>query len=90
MTTLQITRSSDVLPAEEVAALQPVLDDIERLKVERNAIVAAPRSASSSAGTSLTELDPSSNAAASLSVKAEVAANPRSRSAVLRVAERLP
>ena len=41
MTTLQITRSSDVLPEEEVAALQPVLDDIERLKVERNAIVAA-------------------------------------------------
>ena len=41
MTTLQITRSSDVLPAEEVAALEPILDDIERLKVERNAIVAA-------------------------------------------------
>ena len=41
MTTLQITRPSDVLPEEEVAALAPVLDDIERLKVERNAIVAA-------------------------------------------------
>jgi len=41
MTTLQITRSSDVLPAEEVAALEPILHDIERLKVERNAIVAA-------------------------------------------------
>ncbi len=41
MTTLQITRSSDVLPEEEVAALRPTLDDIERLKVERNAIVAA-------------------------------------------------
>ena len=41
MTTLQITRSSDVLPEEEVAALAPILDDIERLKVERNAIVAA-------------------------------------------------
>jgi quinolinate synthase len=41
MTTLQITRSSDVLPVEEVAALGPILDDIERLKVERNAIVAA-------------------------------------------------
>ena len=41
MTTLQITRSSDVLPEEEVAALQPILHDIERLKVERNAIVAA-------------------------------------------------
>jgi quinolinate synthase len=41
MTTLQITHPSDVLPEEEVAALQPILDDIERLKVERNAIVAA-------------------------------------------------
>ena len=41
MTTLQTTRSSDVLPEEEVAALGPILDDIERLKVERNAIVAA-------------------------------------------------
>jgi quinolinate synthase len=41
MTTLQITRSADVLPPEEVAALAPVIDDIERLKVERNAIVAA-------------------------------------------------
>ncbi len=41
MTTLQITRSSDVLPEEEVAALGPILDDIGRLKVERNAIVAA-------------------------------------------------
>jgi len=41
MTTLQITRSSDVLPEEEVVALRPILDDIERLKVERNAIVAA-------------------------------------------------
>jgi quinolinate synthase len=41
MTTLQITRSSEVLPEEEVAALQPILEDIERLKVERNAIVAA-------------------------------------------------
>jgi len=41
MTTLQITRSSDVLPEEEVAALAPILGDIERLKVERNAIVAA-------------------------------------------------
>jgi quinolinate synthase len=41
MTTFQITRSSDVLPEEEVAALQPILDDIERLKMERNAIVAA-------------------------------------------------
>ena len=41
MTTLQITRASDVLPEEEVAALAPLLDDIQRLKEERNAIVAA-------------------------------------------------
>lgn len=41
MTTVQITRASDVLPEEEVAALAPVLHDIERLKAERNAIVAA-------------------------------------------------
>jgi len=41
MTTLQITRPSDVLPEEEVAALQPIIEDIDRLKVERNAIVAA-------------------------------------------------
>jgi quinolinate synthase len=41
MTTLQTTRASDVLPEEEVAALAPILEDIERLKTERNAIVAA-------------------------------------------------
>ncbi len=41
MTTIQITRASDVLPPEEVAALQPTLEEIERLKRERNAIVAA-------------------------------------------------
>jgi len=41
LTTIQITRASDVLPPEEVAALQPTLEEIERLKVERNAIVAA-------------------------------------------------
>lgn len=41
MTTIQTTRAVDVLPPEEVAALQPVLEEIERLKVERNAIVAA-------------------------------------------------
>jgi quinolinate synthase len=41
MTTLQITRPSDVLPEEEVAALQPMIDEINRLKLERNAIVAA-------------------------------------------------
>ena len=41
MTTIQITRASDVLPPEEVAALQPTIDEINRLKEERNAIVAA-------------------------------------------------
>ncbi|MGH8952428.1 MAG: quinolinate synthase NadA [Acidimicrobiia bacterium] len=41
MTTLQITRPSDVLPDEEVAALRPIIEDIDRLKIERNAIVAA-------------------------------------------------
>ncbi len=41
MATLQITRAKDVLPEAEVAALQPVIDDINRLKKERNAIVAA-------------------------------------------------
>jgi quinolinate synthase len=41
MTTLQTTRASDVLPEAEVTALQPVVDDINRLKLERNAIVAA-------------------------------------------------
>jgi quinolinate synthase len=41
LTTIQITRASDVLPDEEVAALQPTIDEINRLKEERNAIVAA-------------------------------------------------
>lgn len=41
MTTLQITRRSDVLPEAELAALAPLLGDIERLKSERNAVVAA-------------------------------------------------
>ena len=41
MTAIQITRASDVLPEEEIAALQPTIDEIDRLKVERNAIVAA-------------------------------------------------
>jgi quinolinate synthase len=41
MATLAITRPGDVLPEAEVAALQPIIDDINRLKVERNAIVAA-------------------------------------------------
>jgi quinolinate synthase len=35
------TSASDVLPPEEVAALQPLVDEINRLKKERNAIVAA-------------------------------------------------
>jgi quinolinate synthase len=41
MTTIEITRARDILPEEEVAALQPVIDDINRLKEARNAIVAA-------------------------------------------------
>jgi quinolinate synthase len=41
LTIIQTTRARDVLPPEEVAALQPVLDDISNLKAERNAIVAA-------------------------------------------------
>jgi quinolinate synthase len=41
MATLAITKPGDVLPEAEVAALQPVIDDINRLKKERNAIVAA-------------------------------------------------
>lgn len=41
MTTIQITSARDILPPEEVALLRPVIDDINRLKVERNAIVAA-------------------------------------------------
>jgi quinolinate synthase len=41
LTTIQITRAADVLPEEEVAALQPTIDEIDRLKRERNAIVAA-------------------------------------------------
>jgi quinolinate synthase len=40
-TALRITRPGDVLPEAEIAVLQPVIDDIERLKQERNAIVAA-------------------------------------------------
>jgi quinolinate synthase len=36
-----MTRASDVLPPEEVAALQPTIDEIENLKKKRNAIVAA-------------------------------------------------
>jgi quinolinate synthase len=40
-TTLEITPRGSVLPEAERAALQPVLEDIERLKKERNAVVAA-------------------------------------------------
>ena len=39
--TIQTTRASDVLPEEERVALQPTIDAINRLKVERNAVVAA-------------------------------------------------
>jgi len=38
---LRITSSGDVLPDVERIALQPVVDEIARLKVERNAVVAA-------------------------------------------------
>ncbi len=41
MTTIQITSASDVLPEAEIAALQPTIDAIDRLKVQRNAVVAA-------------------------------------------------
>lgn len=41
MTTLEITRAADVLPEEEIVALQPIIDDISRLKKERNAVIAA-------------------------------------------------
>jgi quinolinate synthase len=41
MTTLQITRPRDVLPEAERIALQPLIEEIDQLKRERNAIVAA-------------------------------------------------
>ncbi len=41
MPTLQVTRHEDVLPDEELVVLQPILAEIERLKKERNAVVAA-------------------------------------------------
>jgi quinolinate synthase len=41
VTLLQITRRVDLLPAAEMATIQPVLDEIERLKRLRNAVVAA-------------------------------------------------
>lgn len=40
-TTLEITPPSSVLPEAERLALQPIVDEIDRLKRERNAIVAA-------------------------------------------------
>ena len=41
MSTIEVTQASDVLPEEEIAALRPLLDEIERLKAERNAVIAA-------------------------------------------------
>ena len=41
MTTIQITRAADVLPEEEITAIQPTIDEINRLKEERNSVVAA-------------------------------------------------
>jgi quinolinate synthase len=39
--TFDTTRSDTVLPPEERAAIQPILDEIEQLKRERNAVIAA-------------------------------------------------
>lgn len=41
MTAIQITKASDVLTEEEIVALQPTVDEINRLKAEQNAVVAA-------------------------------------------------
>jgi quinolinate synthase len=41
MTPIAITRAADVLPEAEVVALQPLIDEINWWKKERNAIVAA-------------------------------------------------
>lgn len=41
MTTIKTTRAADVLPEEEILLVQPIVDEINRLKLERNAIVAA-------------------------------------------------
>ncbi|MEX1124917.1 MAG: quinolinate synthase NadA [Acidimicrobiia bacterium] len=41
MTAIAITRATDVLPEAEVVALQPLIDEINWWKKERNAIVAA-------------------------------------------------
>ena len=41
MATLTLTRKADVLPAEELAALRPTIEAIEKLKKERNAVILA-------------------------------------------------
>jgi quinolinate synthase len=41
LTTIKTTRAADVLPEEEILLVQPIVDEINRLKLERNAIVAA-------------------------------------------------
>ena len=41
MATLALTRKADVLPAEELAALRPTIEAIEKLKKERNAVILA-------------------------------------------------
>ena len=41
MTTIETTTAADVLPEEEILLVQPIVDEINRLKLERNAIVAA-------------------------------------------------
>src|SRR3970040_826239 len=41
MTPIAITRATDILPEAEVVALQPLIDEINWWKKERNAIVAA-------------------------------------------------
>lgn len=40
MTTIEITRASDVLPEEEIAALRPSFDQIAMLMAHCNAVVA--------------------------------------------------
>jgi quinolinate synthase len=41
MAVLVATRAQQVLPEEELAAVQPVIDEIKRLKAERNAVIMA-------------------------------------------------
>ena len=41
LTAILITKASDVLTEEEIAAARPTVDEINRLKAERNAVVAA-------------------------------------------------